>query len=311
MYLERAHRLGGFSANKTRPIIVAFRDFCDTEHIINQAPNLKGTEFGVSRDYPNEISTARQSLWNQFKTIRDNNPHKKVTFGYPANIRINGDIVVDLFPDWYDVLRGSRVSNIQSQSNQPKVLDNHCPSSSETGSTGFCRSVNFAPRPNTSYQQKSSTTMNGPPTTSKQSILDVNRVMQDRDSDIGDSEQLSQSILPQQPNNNIQVDNVSNQYVANENCRNVSSATKVRGRSPTRRAPSDRPRAQSSASIPRNLEPRSAPSVGPSSGRPMLKSNRSKSSARHQSARTLGTPKPNMTEHKQQAPSPTSENTNS
>lgn len=119
------------------------------------------------------------------------------------------------------------------------------------------------------------------------------------------------TLLPQQPNNNIQVDNVSNQYVANENCRNISSATKVRGRSPTRRAPSDRPRAQSSASIPRNLEPRSAPSVGPSSGRPMLKSNRSKSSARHQSARTLGTPKLNMTEHKQQAPSPTSENTNS
>ena len=34
-YLERAHRLGRFSSTKTRPIIVAFRDFYDTQEILD------------------------------------------------------------------------------------------------------------------------------------------------------------------------------------------------------------------------------------------------------------------------------------
>ena len=38
MYLERAHRLGRFDNNKTQPIIVAFRDFCDVEDILNRPP---------------------------------------------------------------------------------------------------------------------------------------------------------------------------------------------------------------------------------------------------------------------------------
>lgn len=40
MYLERAHRLGPFGPNKIRPIIVAFRDFYDTEYILNEATRL-------------------------------------------------------------------------------------------------------------------------------------------------------------------------------------------------------------------------------------------------------------------------------
>ena len=53
MYLQRAHRLGRYDPSKTRPIIVAFRDFCDIDYILQEASNLKGTELGVSRDYPN------------------------------------------------------------------------------------------------------------------------------------------------------------------------------------------------------------------------------------------------------------------
>ena len=95
--------LGKYDPSKTRPIIVAFRDFCDTELILNETSCLRGTDLGVSRDYPNEISKARQSIWKQYKTARENNPRKKVTFGYPASIRVNGVTIVDLFPDWYDV----------------------------------------------------------------------------------------------------------------------------------------------------------------------------------------------------------------
>ena len=47
MYLERAHRLGHFDNNKTRPIIVAFCDFYDVEDILNSAPNLRGSSLGV------------------------------------------------------------------------------------------------------------------------------------------------------------------------------------------------------------------------------------------------------------------------
>ena len=71
MYLERAHRLGKYDPSKTRPIIVAFRDFCDTELILNETSCLRGTDLGVSRDYPNEISKARQSIWKQYKTARE------------------------------------------------------------------------------------------------------------------------------------------------------------------------------------------------------------------------------------------------
>ena len=40
MYLERAHRIGRFSVNRTRPIIVAFRDYCDTEDILNASKGV-------------------------------------------------------------------------------------------------------------------------------------------------------------------------------------------------------------------------------------------------------------------------------
>ena len=134
MYLERAHRLGRFDSSKNRPIIVAFRDYCDTEHILQEAKCLKGTDLGVSRDYPNEISKARQSKWKQFKSIRENNTVKKVTFGYPASIHVNGVTVVDIFRDWYDVLKGSRTGSPQSQSNQPAMSGDH----PKTGLSGSC-----------------------------------------------------------------------------------------------------------------------------------------------------------------------------
>lgn len=109
LYLERAHRLGKYIQGKTRPIIVAFRDFYDIEEILGSAPNLRGTAYGVSRDYPNEISKARNSLWKRFKDIRENNRNKKVSLGFPAKIMVDNVVVVDLFPDWFEILRGSRV----------------------------------------------------------------------------------------------------------------------------------------------------------------------------------------------------------
>ena len=136
MYLERAHRLGRFSVNKTRPIIVAFRDFCDTEDILRATSVLKGSNYGVSRDYPNEIAKARQSLWTQFKDLRGNNPNKKVSLGYPAKIFIDGDTVVDKFPDWFPVLNGSRVSYLSCNQNQASGQGINAVETGSTACTG-------------------------------------------------------------------------------------------------------------------------------------------------------------------------------
>ena len=128
-YLERAHRLGRFSSTKTRPIIIAFRDYYDTQEILDASSLLRGTEYGISRDYPSEISKARQSLWKQYKITREANPGKKVTFEFPARICVDGVVVRDGFPDWYPILQGSRVSC--SQQTQENYATSMC---SETGS---------------------------------------------------------------------------------------------------------------------------------------------------------------------------------
>ena len=62
MYLERAHRLGPRNIghrNRPRPIIAAFRDYYDTGLILEKAFRLKESNYAVSRDYPQEISSAR------------------------------------------------------------------------------------------------------------------------------------------------------------------------------------------------------------------------------------------------------------
>lgn len=91
MYLERAHRLGSLKANQSRPrpIIVAFRDFYDTELILQAAPELKGSQYSVCRDYPNEISEARNKLWPHYRKAREN-PSAKVSIRYPARLVVDG-----------------------------------------------------------------------------------------------------------------------------------------------------------------------------------------------------------------------------
>ena len=69
MCIERAHRLGSLSndsyRNKPepkRPIIVRFRDYNDTELVMQRAYRLRNSVFSVDRDYPKEISQARKEL---------------------------------------------------------------------------------------------------------------------------------------------------------------------------------------------------------------------------------------------------------
>jgi hypothetical protein len=98
-----------------RAILVTFRDENDTDIIMNNAKLLKNTHFGISRDYPREISEARRELWPQFKQARSKYGPRNVKIKFPAALEINGDVVRDLFPGWYETLRGSRNSNVQAR----------------------------------------------------------------------------------------------------------------------------------------------------------------------------------------------------
>jgi hypothetical protein len=55
----------------TRQILATF-NFVDQVHLIlKNATLLKGTQIGISRDYPKEISEVRKSLWAEFKALRE------------------------------------------------------------------------------------------------------------------------------------------------------------------------------------------------------------------------------------------------
>ena len=111
LYMHRAHRLGRFSLNKIRPIIVAFRDYGDTELIMSRAKQLRGTPYGVTRDYPPEIVKARQKNWPEYKKMKQQmSSNDQISISFPAKLIVNREVKVDLFPDWNRIMKGSRIS---------------------------------------------------------------------------------------------------------------------------------------------------------------------------------------------------------
>jgi hypothetical protein len=60
--IQNTHRLGAFSRDKIRPIIVIFRDLRDIELILSNANKLKGKpDKGINRDYPKVSAQAREA----------------------------------------------------------------------------------------------------------------------------------------------------------------------------------------------------------------------------------------------------------
>lgn len=69
--IERAHRVGKpRSDGKPQPIIAKFSFFRDKSYVLSKAPNLAGTNFGVSSDFPKEIVDIRKSLLPHLKAAR-------------------------------------------------------------------------------------------------------------------------------------------------------------------------------------------------------------------------------------------------
>ena len=110
--IDRAHRIGKRYARgiSRRPIIVAFRDYYDTVRIMERANMLRNTRFGIDRDYPAEISKARKLLWNRYKELKASSQNPSdVVLEYPARLVVGKTVVDDAFPEWFKVLKGTRL----------------------------------------------------------------------------------------------------------------------------------------------------------------------------------------------------------
>ena len=70
--LHRAHRIGTFKRGNTRPIVAKFTYYPDRQKVRKAAKNLKGTEFGISEQYPREIMEKRKQLIPVMKAARAN-----------------------------------------------------------------------------------------------------------------------------------------------------------------------------------------------------------------------------------------------
>ncbi|XP_052818029.1 uncharacterized protein LOC128244052 [Mya arenaria] len=60
--LQRAHRIGPYNPEKTRPIVAKFANFPDREKVRRAAKELKGTIYGISEQFPREVVEQRRKL---------------------------------------------------------------------------------------------------------------------------------------------------------------------------------------------------------------------------------------------------------
>jgi hypothetical protein len=135
-FIQRIHRLGSLSRARAysqitrRPIIVAFRDYGDTEYILDRAKLLKDTRFGIDRDYPKEIASARKKLWPLY--LENKKLRKDVKIAYPAKLIVNGKVVADEFPSWHEILQKDRCAFLEDMKIKNYSVPNHSVYSVET-----------------------------------------------------------------------------------------------------------------------------------------------------------------------------------
>ncbi|XP_037561568.2 uncharacterized protein LOC119440760 [Dermacentor silvarum] len=60
--IERAHRIGRYSPDRKRPIIVKFVFFKTKEAVLSNGRNFKGTDFSVAEDFSPAVRNARKHL---------------------------------------------------------------------------------------------------------------------------------------------------------------------------------------------------------------------------------------------------------
>ena len=122
MYIERARRLGSLSSNRyrgkqdpKRPIIARFMDYNDTDRVLEKADRLKGSSFGLDRDYPKEIAVARKELYASSEACEGRRNRLRVQIKFPAKLYIEGRLVRDKFPGWFNIMNQSRTNGFEAK----------------------------------------------------------------------------------------------------------------------------------------------------------------------------------------------------
>lgn len=88
------------------------------------AYRLKGTSFGLNRDYLKEITEARKSIWPAYIRLREENGRENVKIKFPCALIVNnGKVEYDMFPDWRSVLSGSRHNDLTQRVKHYRYLN--------------------------------------------------------------------------------------------------------------------------------------------------------------------------------------------
>ena len=104
-------------------MIACFRDYNDTETILGNGRMLRGTSYGVNRDFPKEITAARGRLWSDYKAFKSRYPAARVIIAFPAKLIVNGTVKRDEFPDWNSILKVTRLLHVFKGSPSQHSLD--------------------------------------------------------------------------------------------------------------------------------------------------------------------------------------------
>ena len=129
MYLTRAHRLGQRKIGqhaRSRPIIVNFRDFNETERIMANVHMLRSSPISIDLDLPKEIHEARKRLWPKLKEAK--NQRSKAHIVYPAKLIVDGRVEQDEFPDWFKTISHGRIIDFSHVSSPFKQQEDGTPS---------------------------------------------------------------------------------------------------------------------------------------------------------------------------------------
>ena len=124
--IERAHRLGKFSAHRVRPIIVRFHHFKDREAAFKKKSDLKSQQrVNIIEDFPEEIASRRRQLYPIVEAAYSYRDPQNPNFRYKARIVVdrlivNGSVygvnTLDRLPE------ALKPGNISTPANQETVV---------------------------------------------------------------------------------------------------------------------------------------------------------------------------------------------
>ena len=78
--IDRSHRIGKKREGnrKQRPIVVKFNFYQDRENVRTHTRKLKGTNTGMSEQYPEEIESIRKTLYPELKKAKAEDKRAKI-----------------------------------------------------------------------------------------------------------------------------------------------------------------------------------------------------------------------------------------